>query len=51
MAIDYRHLFGMDVNDNSRSWDDDLVANNLHPIEVLEFSLALHPNKWNSVVD
>jgi hypothetical protein len=26
LAIDYGRLFGMDVNDNLRGWDDDLVA-------------------------
>ena len=26
LAIDYGRPFGMDVNDNYRSWDDDLIA-------------------------
>ncbi|MGH1559814.1 hypothetical protein ACRAWD_23140 [Caulobacter segnis] len=30
-------LFGMDVNDNMRGWDDDLIAGSVHPIELFEF--------------
>jgi xylose isomerase len=49
MAIDYGRLFGMDVNDNYRSWDDDLVAGSLHPIELFEFFYVLRKNKWEGV--
>ena len=35
LAIDYGRLFGMDVNDNYRSWDDDLIAGSLHPLEII----------------
>ena len=49
MAIDYGRLFGMDVNDNYRSWDDDLVAGSLHPIELFEFFHVLRKNKWEGV--
>ena len=49
MAIDYGRLFGMDVNDNYRSWDDDLVAGSLHPIELFEFFHVLRKNKWDGV--
>ncbi|KKB07070.1 xylose isomerase [Devosia geojensis] len=49
MAIDYGRLFGMDVNDNFRSWDDDLVAGSLHPIELFEFFYVLRKNKWAGV--
>jgi xylose isomerase len=49
MAIDYGRLFGMDVNDNFRSWDDDLVAGSLHPIELFEFFYVLRKNKWKGV--
>jgi xylose isomerase len=49
MAIDYGRLFGMDVNDNYRSWDDDLVAGSLHPIELFEFFYTLRKNNWNGV--
>ncbi len=49
LAIDYGRLFGMDVNDNFRSWDDDLVAGSLHPIELFEFFHVLRKNKWGGV--
>jgi xylose isomerase len=49
LAIDYGRLFGMDVNDNYRSWDDDLVAGSLHPIELFEFFHVLRKNNWNGV--
>ena len=49
LAIDYGRLFGMDVNDNFRSWDDDLVAGTIHPIELFEFFYTLRKNKWEGV--
>jgi xylose isomerase len=49
LAIDYGRLFGMDVNDNLRGWDDDLVAGTIHPIELFEFFFTLHKNDWHGV--
>ncbi len=49
LAIDYGRLFGMDVNDNFRSWDDDLMAGSVHPIELFEFFYTLRKNKWKGV--
>ncbi len=49
LAIDYGRLFGMDVNDNYRSWDDDLVAGSLHPMEIFEFFYVLRKNNWKGV--
>lgn len=49
LAIDYGRLFGMDVNDNLRSWDDDLVAGTVHPIELFEFFVTLRKNGWEGV--
>lgn len=49
LAIDHGRLFGMDVNDNFRSWDDDLVAGSVHPIELFEFFYTLRKNKWEGV--
>ncbi|MEH3108433.1 MAG: sugar phosphate isomerase/epimerase [Sphingomonas fennica] len=49
LAIDYGRLFGMDVNDNLRGWDDDLVAGTVHPIELLEFFYVLRKNGWEGV--
>jgi xylose isomerase len=49
LAIDYGRLFGMDVNDNLRSWDDDMVAGTVHPIELFEFFYTLRKNDWHGV--
>ena len=49
LAIDYGRLFGMDVNDNLRSWDDDMVAGTIHPIELFEFFTVLRRNAWEGV--
>jgi xylose isomerase len=49
LAIDYGRLFGMDVNDNLRSWDDDLVAGTVHPLELFEFFYTLRKNEWEGV--
>lgn len=49
LAIDHGRLFGMDVNDNLRSWDDDLIAGSVHPIELFEFFYTLRKNKWEGV--
>ena len=49
LAIDYGRLFGMDVNDNFRSWDDDLMAGSVHPIELFEFFYTLKKNNWEGV--
>lgn len=49
LAIDHGRLFGMDVNDNYRSWDDDLIAGSLHPIELFEFFHVLRKNNWEGV--
>ncbi len=49
LAIDYGRLFGMDVNDNMRSWDDDMIAGTVHPIELMEFFHVLRRNNWEGV--
>jgi xylose isomerase len=49
LAIDYDRLFGMDVNDNLRGWDDDMVAGTVHPIELFEFFYTLRRNGWEGV--
>src|SRR6195952_5919835 len=49
LAIDYGRLFGMDVNDNYRGWDDDLVTGTVHPIELFEFFYTLEKNNWRGV--
>ena len=49
LAIDHGRLFGMDVNDNLRNWDDDMVAGTVHPIELFEFFWTLKKNDWEGV--
>lgn len=49
LLIDYGLLYGMDVNDNLRAWDDDLVVGTVHPVEVFEFFYTLKINGWEGV--
>ena len=49
LAIDYGRLYGMDVNDNLRAWDDDMIAGSVHPIELMEFFYVLRKNNWQGV--
>jgi len=49
LAIDYGRLFGMDVNDNFRGWDDDMIAGTVHPMELFEFFYVLRKNNWEGV--
>ena len=49
LLIDHGKLFAMDVNDNFRGWDDDMVVGTVHPIEILEFFYTLRKNNWEGV--
>jgi len=49
LAMDHGRLFGMDVNDNLRAWDDDMVAGSIHPLELFEFFHVLRKNHWDGV--
>lgn len=49
LLIDHGLLWGMDVNDNFRGWDDDLVVGTIHPVEVFEFFHVLKKNGWEGV--
>lgn len=49
LIIDRGRLFGMDVNDNLRSWDDDLVVGTVHMTEIFEFFYVLKINNWDGV--
>ncbi len=49
LIIDHGRLYGMDVNDNLRGWDDDLVVGSVHLIEILEFFHVLRQNGWDGV--
>ncbi|KHJ65284.1 xylose isomerase [Pantoea rodasii] len=49
LIIDRGRLFGMDVNDNLRGWDDDLVVGTVHMTEIFEFFYVLKINNWDGV--
>ncbi|WP_233977514.1 sugar phosphate isomerase/epimerase family protein [Pectobacterium versatile] len=49
LIIDRGRLFGMDVNDNLRGWDDDLVVGTVHITEIFEFFYVLKINNWQGV--
>jgi sugar phosphate isomerase/epimerase len=49
LIIDHGRLFGMDVNDNLRGWDDDLVVGTVHLTEIFEFFHVLRQNNWEGV--
>jgi xylose isomerase len=42
-------LYGIDVNDNFRGWDDDLVVGSVHLTETLEFFHTLRECGWEGV--
>ena len=49
LLIDHGLLWGMDVNDNYRGWDDDMVVGTVHMTEALEFFHTLRVNGWEGV--
>jgi sugar phosphate isomerase/epimerase len=49
LLIDHDLLWAMDVNDNLRSWDDDMVVGTVHPVELFEFFYTLKTNGWEGV--
>lgn len=49
LLIDHGLLWGMDVNDNYRGWDDDMVVGTVHITEVFEFFHTLKKNGWDGV--
>lgn len=49
LLIDHGLLWAMDVNDNLRGWDDDMVVGTVHPVEVFEFFYTLKVNDWEGV--
>jgi len=49
LLIDHGLLWGMDVNDNLRGWDDDLMVGTVHITEVFEFFYTLRINGWEGV--
>lgn len=49
LLIDHGLLWGMDVNDNYRGWDDDMVVGTVHMTEIFEFFHILRVNGWEGV--
>jgi xylose isomerase len=49
LLIDHGLLWGMDVNDNLRGWDDDMMVGSVHPVEVFEYFYTLKKNGWEGV--
>lgn len=42
-------LYGVEMNDNWREWDDDLTVGSVHLIETLEFILELRRIDWTGL--
>ncbi len=49
LLIDHGLLWGMDVNDNLRGWDDDLMVGSVHLTEIFEYFYTLKINGWEGV--
>ncbi|WP_432104318.1 TIM barrel protein [Streptomyces sp. bgisy091] len=49
LAIARDKLFAIDVNDNFRGWDDDMVVGSVHLLETFEFFHALQDGGWSGV--
>ncbi len=49
LLIDHDLLWGMDVNDNLRGWDDDLMVGSVHLTEIFEYFYTLKINGWEGV--
>ncbi len=49
MLIDHGLLWGMDVNDNYRGWDDDMMVGSIHLVEIFEYFHVLKKNGWEGV--
>jgi xylose isomerase len=45
----YGKLYGVEMNDNWREWDDDLTVGSIHFIETLEFLVALRRINWQGL--
>ncbi|MGH7292844.1 MAG: sugar phosphate isomerase/epimerase family protein, partial [Myxococcota bacterium] len=49
LIMSRNRLFAIDVNDNFRGWDDDMVVGSVHLLETFEFFHALHEANWEGV--
>jgi len=50
LAFRRGRLTSVEVNDNWREWDDDLVVGSVHLIETIEFMYTLRKIGWDEVV-
>jgi xylose isomerase len=46
----YGRLTSVEVNDNLREWDDDMIVGSAHPVETLEFLWALRQIDWDKPI-
>jgi xylose isomerase len=49
MILDRGRLYAIDVNDNFRGWDDDMVVGSIHLVETFEFFHVLTAAGWTGV--
>jgi xylose isomerase len=49
MILDRGRLYAIDVNDNFRGWDDDMVVGSIHLLETFEFFHTLVAAGWTGV--
>lgn len=49
LILDRGKLFAIDVNDNFRGWDDDMVVGSVHLVETFEFFHVLQESGWEGV--
>ncbi|MCG5218243.1 sugar phosphate isomerase/epimerase family protein [Streptosporangium sp. KLBMP 9127] len=49
LAMSRGRLFAIDVNDNHRGWDDDMIVGSVHLTETFEFFHALREARWEGV--
>jgi xylose isomerase len=47
LCVSRGRLIDVDLNDNFRSWDDDMTVGSVHIVETLEFLLSLKRVGWD----
>ncbi|WP_022928165.1 sugar phosphate isomerase/epimerase family protein [Patulibacter americanus] len=50
LVHDHDKLFTIEVNDNWREWDDDMVVGSVHLVETLEFFLGVRKIGWDKPI-
>ncbi|MFI7707751.1 TIM barrel protein [Nonomuraea sp. NPDC049480] len=49
LILEHGRLYAIDVNDNFRGWDDDMVVGSIHLVETFEFFHTLRQANWQGV--